>query len=155
MTLSTKYKKTQLHIDILLHCRKIDLLLTLIQNIKENLNHFTFFSNKVTNKYERWLLMAQVKLLNLEIKDHYFKINDIRHNILGTGKWLEDNLQTEVVQEFYLTQIIRLKDLENKIYNKKSKKLDNLFAEKYKGADVNEDNRWFENLTQHFYTATS
>ena len=111
------------------------------------MQHFKFKKFKVKNKYKRSLYSFQKNLLNLEIKKQHYKFNDLWYNLLDLDNFLELNLTFDLTKEFYETQKLRLDRIRAKNLDKKTKKLNNLYNEKYKSEKFNTDKGWFKNLS--------
>ena len=125
----------------------MDLLPRHIINVENNLQHFIFEKKKINNKYKRTLHSFQVKLLYLEISEQHYKLKDLTYFLLDLEEFLEINLLTNIIREFYNTQKLRLDRIKDKCLFKKTKKLDNLYEEKYKSNNYDTDNKWFINLS--------
>ena len=126
MSSAEKYKNIESHIEFLIKCRRHDVYPKHLEDISNNLKHFTFKTNFLNDKTKSKIEQLKKDLLNIEIRDAHFQRKSLKRELIEIEEQLEQQLPVEILNNFYKVQNQTLTALSYKLYDTKNNKFDKI-----------------------------
>lgn len=141
-----KLTKQNERLKYLLDCRRGGLIPTHVMNTTKNTKQL-FTSSRISKELERIERKFQTKILNLQIREANYNINDLRREIKNKEFVLKRSLEKEEYDNFIERQKQRCKHIASKNKDTHSTKIERLRQGQLKKYNLKYNSDWFINMT--------